>query len=110
MPNRRMRKRPRTSSTMSTVSPSTTFNTVAVVATGSACAAELAMTEHAGTTAAVTTAATNRVRVRMLDMPSGIDMPWNMPSGTDIYHGVSGRQARTSKDCHSQAQPAAHGI
>ena len=26
----------------------------------------LAMTEHAGTTAAVTTAATNRVRVRML--------------------------------------------
>ena len=37
MPNTRMRKRPRTSSTMSTVSPSTTFNTVAVAATGSAC-------------------------------------------------------------------------
>ena len=66
MPNRRMRKRPRTSSTMSTVSPSTTFKTVAVVAAGSACATELAMTEHAGATAAVTTAATNRVRVRML--------------------------------------------
>ena len=35
---------------------------------------------------------------------------WNMPSGTDMYDGVSGRQARTSKDCHSQApnqQPAA---
>ena len=32
MPNRRIRKRPRTSSTMSTVSPSTTFNTVAVTA------------------------------------------------------------------------------
>jgi hypothetical protein len=46
---------------MSTVSPSTTFNTVAVVATGSACAPELAMIEHAGTMAAVTTAATNRV-------------------------------------------------
>src|SRR6476620_8297167 len=28
---------------------------------------------------------------------------WNMPSGTDIYDGVSGRQSRTSKDCHSQA-------
>jgi len=40
--------------------------TVAVVAPGSACATELAMTEHAGATAAVTTAATNRVRVRML--------------------------------------------
>jgi hypothetical protein len=36
------------------------------VAPGSACATELAMTEHAGATAAVTTAATNRVRVRML--------------------------------------------
>src|SRR4029077_14281359 len=28
---------------------------------------------------------------------------WNMPSGTDMYDGVSGRQARTSTDCHSQA-------
>ncbi len=36
MPNRRMRRRPRTSSRMSTVSPSTTFSTTAVVATGSA--------------------------------------------------------------------------
>jgi len=26
-----------------------------------------------------------------------------MPSGTDTYDGVSGSQARTSKDCHSQA-------
>ena len=52
------------------------------------------MTEHAGTTAAVTTAATNRVRVRT----RGI-----CRQGTDMYDGVSGRQARTSKDCHSQA-------
>ncbi len=59
------------------------------------------MTEHAGTAAAVTTAATNRVRDRM---------PGICRQGIDMYDGVSGRQARTSKDCHSQAQPAAHGI
>ena len=28
---------------------------------------------------------------------------WNMPSGADIYDSAAGRQARTSKDCHSQA-------
>src|SRR6185312_14020706 len=94
MPNRRTRKRPRTSSRMSTVSPSTTFNTVAVVATGSACATELAMTEHAGTPAAVH---------RRGDESGQGSHAWIMPSGTDIYHGDSGRQARTSKDCHSQA-------
>jgi hypothetical protein len=53
---------------MSTVSPSTTFNMVAVVATGSACATELVMTEHAGTTVAVTTVATNRVRFACLEI------------------------------------------
>jgi hypothetical protein len=42
--------------------------TVADVATGSACATELAMTEHGGTLAAVTTAAAIRVRVRMLGL------------------------------------------
>src|SRR6476661_1375778 len=36
IPNSLMRRRPRTSSSMSTVSPSTTFNTTAVVLTGSA--------------------------------------------------------------------------
>ena len=60
---------------MSTVSLSTTFNTVAVVATGSACAMELAMTEHASTATTISTPATNRVRVASPNVLSGVRTP-----------------------------------
>ncbi len=86
---------PRTSSTKSTVSPSTTFNTVVVVATGSACATELAMTEHAGTTAAVTTAATNRVRVGMLGVCR------KAPTGC-------GRSSRPDREARAEARRRLH--
>ena len=59
------------------------------------------MTRRAGTTAAVSTAATNRLRVRMLE---------KMPSGTDIYNGVSGRQADSQRCRLRRPQPAAHGV
>jgi hypothetical protein len=53
-----------------------------------------AMTEHAGTTAA---------RHHRGDESGQGSHAWNMPSGTDMYDGDSGSQARTSKACRSQA-------
>ena len=53
---------------------------------GSACATELAMTEHAG----------HSGRHHRGDESGQGSHAWNMPSGTGMYDGVSGRQSRTS--------------
>jgi hypothetical protein len=66
VPNRRIRSRPRTSSTMSTVSPSTTFNTVAVVGTGSACAVGGELTRRADITVAAPQTTNRRINAPVL--------------------------------------------